>query len=269
MTFVDSHAHLDSSEFDGDLDEVISRALSNDVRGILTIGCLNEQREAASAVLQLTESRPGIFASFGVHPHDAQSFDEAAEHQIARLLEHPKVIGVGEIGLDYYYSHSPKRAQRSAFRRQIQLAKKQGKPVIVHSRDAEEETVQILEREFSESSQDAGILHCFTGSVEMAERCLKRGFYVSFGGIITFKNAEGLRKVARRVPLDRLLIETDSPYLAPVPMRGKRNEPAYVIWVARQLAELRGEELEEIGRVTTANFGRLFNVELDSAAEFD
>jgi TatD DNase family protein len=218
--------------------------------------------------LQLAESRSGIFAAFGVHPHDAKWFDEGAELQIGRLLEHPKVVGLGEIGLDYYYNHSPKSAQRIAFQRQIRLAKLKGKPAIVHSRNAEEETVRILEEEFSESIQNAGILHCFTGSMEMADRCLRRGFYVSFGGILTFKKAETLREVARRVPLERLLIETDSPYLAPVPMRGKRNEPAYLIWVARQLAELRGKGVREIAEATTANFRRLFSIELDVTSEF-
>jgi len=182
------------------------------------------------------------------------------ESRLVKLMQHPKVIGLGEVGLDYYYDHSPRDVQKQVFRQQVRLARLMKKPVIVHTRDAEDETLQVLEEEFSEAVDNAGIMHCFTGSLELAKRSISLGFFISFGGILTFKNADDLRKTAAQIPEERLLIETDSPYLAPVPKRGKRNEPAYVRWVAEQLAVLRGKEPSEIIKLTGDNFLRLFKL---------
>lgn len=253
---VDSHAHLDSPDFDSDLDEVLQRAKEAQVTRILTIGCMGETVETVSKVLNLIETHKQIFAAVGVHPHDARFFNDGIAEQILKLMTHPGVLGWGEIGLDFYYDNSPRDEQRAAFRKQLQLAREAKKPVIIHSRDAEEETCQILEEEFS--GGPGGVLHCFTHSLETAQRCLPLGFYVSFGGILTFPKAHNLREIVRTFPLNRVLIETDSPYLAPAPFRGKRNEPAYVLKVAEKLAEVRGLTLAEVASQTTANFDRLF-----------
>jgi len=257
---VDSHAHLDAPEFADDLGEVLGRAEDGQVRAILAIGCLNDVEGDASKLLELIESKPYLYAAFGVHPHDATLFTERMGDRLIQLMQHPRVIGLGEVGLDYYYEHSPRDLQKQAFREQIRLAKLFMKPIIIHTRDAEEETLRILEEEFSEGADDVGIMHCFSGSLEMARRSISLGFLISFGGILTFKNADGLRKTAFQLPEDRLLLETDSPFLAPVPKRGKRNEPAYVNLVAEQLAALKGKETEEVIRVTGSNFRRLFGL---------
>lgn len=191
-----------------------------------------------------------------MHPHDARFFTDELGQDILKLVAHPKVLGWGEIGLDFHYGHSPREQQNKAFRCQLRLACMARKPVIIHSREAEEETCQILEEEFSNGP--GGVLHCFTHSLKTAERCLPFGFYISFGGVLTFQRSGELRETARQIPSDRLLIETDSPYLAPVPFRGKRNEPAFVVKVAEQLAEIRGTTSDVIGEVTATNFERLF-----------
>jgi TatD DNase family protein len=258
---VDSHAHLDSPDCEDDLELVLQRALDAGLEAILTIGCLTQDPEVPLRLLELIASKPYLYAAFGVHPHDAGLYSEELEVRLARLLDHPNVLGLGEIGLDFYYDNSPREVQIEAFRRQIRLAKSLMKPVIIHTREAEAETIQILEQEFSAGTDETGIMHCFTGSQELAERTLSLGFHISFGGILTFKNADELRKTAVRVPQDRLLIETDSPYLAPVPHRGKRNEPAYVRRVAEQLALLKERSTEEMIRVTGDNFGRLFGLD--------
>jgi len=257
---VDSHAHLDAPEFSDDLEEVLNRAEEEQLYAILTIGCLNEDVEAVTRLLKLIESKTYLYAAFGVHPHDARLFNEEMENRLIQLMKHPKVIGLGEVGLDHYYDHSPRDVQKRAFRKQVRLAKLVKKPVIVHTRDAEDETIRILEEEFTEAADNVGIMHCFTSSLGLAERSISLGFFISFGGILTFKNADDLRKTATQLPEDRLLIETDSPYLAPVPKRGKRNEPAYVKRVAEQLAVLRGKETEEIVNLTGSNFRRLFKL---------
>ncbi len=260
MMLVDSHVHLDAPEFHDDLEEVLCRAEKEDVGAILTIGCLNEDLEAATRLLRLVESRPYLYAAFGVHPHDARLFDERIAETLRQLMEHPKVIGWGEVGLDFHYLNSPCDVQERTFREQIRLAKSVKKPLIVHTRDAEQQTIRILEAEFNEGAENVGIMHCFSGSLELAKRTISLGFYISFGGILTFRNADDLRKVAAQLPEDRLLIETDSPYLAPVPRRGRRNEPAYVKLVAEQLAGLRGKQTQEVIRVTGNNFQRLFQL---------
>jgi TatD DNase family protein len=260
MILVDSHVHLDAAQFEDDLKEVLDRAEREDLGLLLTIGCFNREPNSTSQFLQLVESKDCIYGAIGVHPHDAHQFDPEMEAKCLKLCDHPRIIGWGEIGLDYYYDHSPRDVQRRAFRQQIRLAKSMEKPIIVHMRDAEAETLQILEEEYPQGSVKSGIMHCFTASSEIAERCISLGFLISFGGILTFKNADELRRTASQLPEDCLLIETDSPYLAPVPYRGKRNEPSYVKRVAEQLAVLRGKKLEEIARVTTDNFMRLFKL---------
>lgn len=263
MMLVDSHAHLDAPEFADDLEAVLERAERANIAAILTIGSLNQDQEAIERLLKLLDSRPYLYASFGVHPHEAQFYCGEMESTLLELMKHPRVIGLGEVGLDYYYDHSPRDIQEWAFREQVRFAISVGKPVIVHMRDAEQETLRILEEEFSSSSRNSGIMHCFCGSGETAERCIALGFMISLGGILTFKNAGELRETAARLPEESLLIETDSPYLAPVPNRGKRNEPAYVKKVAEQLAVLKGKKTEEIIQLTGRNFWRLFNLGQD------
>jgi len=257
---VDSHAHLDSSDFSDDLEAVLHRAEQERLGAILTIGCLNEDPEPSARLLDLVDSKPYLYAAFGVHPHDALLFNDEIKNRLGQLMKHPKVIGLGEIGLDYYYDNSPREVQKEIFSEQLRLARFMQKPVIIHTRQAEAETIQILEEEFTANSNDVGIMHCFTGSSELCERTIGLGFLISFGGILTFKNAGELRKTAVGVAEDRLLIETDSPYLAPVPNRGRRNEPAYVRRVAEELAALRGKKTEEMISLTGNNFRRLFNL---------
>ncbi|HVG32389.1 MAG TPA: TatD family hydrolase, partial [Pyrinomonadaceae bacterium] len=209
------------------------------------------------------EQFENVYATVGVHPHDAKLFDAKARERLSKLVrESPRVIAWGEIGLDYHYDHSPRDTQQRVFAEQLRLARAAHLPVIIHSREADEDTVNTLRAEWSGAAQ-GGIMHCFGGSMRMAESVLELGFMISFAGNVTFKKAENLREVARRVPLDRLLIETDCPYLTPVPYRGRRNEPARVVEVARCLAELHGVDTLEIGRITTANFSRFFNLEID------
>ena len=254
--FVDSHAHLDSSDFQSDLNEVLERAAAVGVSRILTIGCIGEKLSSVSRVIELVERHEPLFAALGVHPHDARFFSLDRGEEIRKWMIHPKVLGWGEIGLDYHYDHSPRDQQQEAFRSQLRLARAAQKPVIIHCREAEEDLCHILEAEFS--TGPGGVLHCFTHSLRTAERCLPYGFYISFGGILTFPKAQELREIAEKLPLDRLLIETDSPYLAPVPLRGKRNEPAFVVKVAEKLAEIRTTSADAIGDLTERNFDRLF-----------
>ncbi|MBI4444953.1 MAG: TatD family hydrolase [Acidobacteria bacterium] len=254
--FADSHTHLDSPEFLDDLAQVILRAREKEVREILTVGCCTGDVESLQRVLSLVEADPELYAAVGVHPHDARFYDQSTGSLLQELMSHPKVVAWGEIGLDFFYEHSPADVQRRTFREQLRQARKCGKPVIIHSRNAEEETCEILEEEFS--GANGGVLHCFSHSRSTAERCLGLGFYISFGGIITFPKATDLAEIARTIPADRLLIETDCPYLAPVPRRGKRNEPAYVCYVAEKLAELQQVDVTEIATQTRENFKRLF-----------
>ena len=254
--FVDSHAHLDSPDFQSDVEEVLQRANQTQVSQIVTIGCFSQTPEAQPAFLQLLDEHEVVYGCAGVHPHDARFYGSELEEELVKLMEHPKILGWGEIGLDFHYENSPRSQQVEAFRQQLKRARELGKPVVIHMREAEDLTCQILEEEFSQGP--GGVLHCFTASFETAERCLALGFYISFGGILTFRRADELRDTALQIPPDRLLIETDAPYLAPVPFRGKRNEPAFVVRVAETLAEIRGQKVEEIGELTTANFRRLF-----------
>ncbi|MBA3322741.1 MAG: TatD family hydrolase [Pyrinomonadaceae bacterium] len=261
MLFVDSHAHIDGPEYDGDRDDMIARAGAAGVRAILNVGTGDPHEGNFERAVALAEQYEQVFAGVGVHPHDAKLYDEEAENLLLSLMNHPRVVAWGEIGLDYHYDHSLRETQREVFRRQLVCARAARKPVIIHSRAADDETVEILRDEWS-GAEGGGVMHCFGGDLEMAASVLPLGFYISFAGNVTFKKAEALREVAQSVPLDRLLVETDCPFLTPVPYRGRRNEPARVVETARCLADLRGMDAAEFGRVTSQNFARLFRIEL-------
>lgn len=258
--FIDSHAHVDGPEFDADREEVIQRARDAGVRVILSVGTGDPQSGALERAVELAEEHSDIYAAVGTHPHDARLFDDRAEERIKKLIkESSRVIAWGEIGLDYHYDNSPREVQREVFRRQLRLAREVGLPVIIHTREAEDDTIEILKDEWNDPSL-RGIMHCFSGSLTLAEATLELGFLISFAGVLTFKKADDLRAVAAKVPLNRLLIETDCPYLSPVPFRGRRNEPAHVVEVARCLAVIRGKTLAEMGQITTGNFKELFKM---------
>ncbi len=257
MMLFDTHAHLDSHKFDSDRDEVIERALAAGVDTIVNIGF---NRETIPTTMALTEKYPFIYAAVGWHPTDA--VDMKLEEDLAWIerlcTTHPKVVAIGEIGLDYYWDTSPKDVQQTVFREQIRLARRIGKPIVIHNRDAHEDIVKLLKEE--RASEVGGIMHCFSGSWETAQICLDMNFHISFGGPVTFKNARVPKEVLERVPLDRLLIETDAPYLTPHPHRGKRNESAYVRLVAETAAEIKGVSLEEISKISGDNARRCFGI---------
>ena len=259
---IDSHAHLDTPAFDADRAEVIARAQAAGVELFLEIAGSDVANGSVATGIALAEQHDFIYAAVGLHPHEASLYDETLEQQFLHLMQHPKVIGWGEIGLDYYYDHSPRDVQQHVFRRQLEWALQVQKPIIIHTRDAEDDTIQLLREAWFERGGSAfgGIIHCFTGTQKLADAALAMGMHISFSGVVTFKNAHELRTVAETVPLDKLLVETDCPYLAPVPYRGKRNEPAFVKETAAFLANLRGVSLEEIATLTSANFKRLFRL---------
>ncbi len=258
--FVDSHCHIDGAEYDADREEVIRRARDAGVTTMLNVGTGDPHSGAFERAVELAEKHTDIYAAVGVHPHDAKLFTDQAEQRLLDLVKQSRqVIAWGEIGLDYHYDHSPRDVQRKVFERQLRLARLLELPVVIHSREANDDTIAILREEMA-GYERGGVLHCFGGSLEMATSAIDLGFFISFAGNLTFQKAEDLRSIARQLPLDRLLIETDCPYLTPVPFRGKRNEPARVVETARCLAELHGRELEEIGHITSENFGKLFRV---------
>src|SRR5262245_35063227 len=258
--FIDSHCHIDGPEYDADREQVIARAQDAGVKTMLNVGTGDPHSGAFERAVELAERHPEIYAAVGVHPHDAKLFNDVAEQRLVDLFrQSTRVVAWGEIGLDYHYDHSPRDVQRGVFRRQLKLARGLGLPVVIHSREADEDTITILREELS-GLQRAGVMHCFGGSLQMAREAIELGFYVSFAGNLTFKKAEDLRDIARQLPIDRLMVETDCPYLTPVPFRGKRNEPARVVETARCLANLREFDANEIGQVTSANFERLFGV---------
>jgi TatD DNase family protein len=260
--FIDSHAHVDGPEFDADRDEVIQRARDAGVSAILNVGTGDPHSGALERAVELAEKHKDIYTAIGTHPHDARLFDDKAEQRITGLLkQNSRVIAWGEIGLDFHYDNSPRDVQMEVFRRQLELATEADLPVIIHTREAEDETIEILKSHLAVPNR-AGIMHCFSGSLRLAQQVLELGFLISFSGIVTFKKAEDLRAVAKQVPLNRLLIETDCPFLSPVPFRGKRNEPAYVVEVARCLASIHGLAVEEMARITSENFARLFKLQL-------
>jgi TatD DNase family protein len=259
MIYIDSHCHIDGEQFDADRDEVIERAESAGVKMMLVVGTGNPHDGEIAKAVETAEKYENVFASVGVHPHDAKLYDDKAEETLVNLTKSEKVIAWGEIGLDYYYDHSPRDVQREVFIRQIRTAKSLNLPIIIHSRDADDETVEILTNECSYPNF-RGIMHCFGGTVEMAESLMKLGFLISFAGNVTFKKAENLRDAARVVPLEKLLIETDCPFLTPIPFRGKRNEPMYVVETAKFLADFYGIEIDKLANQTTRNFIDFFGI---------
>jgi TatD DNase family protein len=257
VMFIDTHTHLDDLRFDPDREATIARAQQAGVGAFVTIGC---DLATSQAAVSLADRYSFVYASIGVHPHEVKHLNDSWYDEFRRLAVHQKVVAYGEIGLDYHYNHSSPKEQRDRFREQVVLARELALPIIIHTREAQEDTIAILKDE--KASEVGGVFHCFSGDAWLAKDALDLGFYLSFSGILTFQNATMLREIAKTVPLDRLLIETDCPYLTPVPHRGKRNEPAYVTLVAQQLAHLQlGDpplSVEAIGRVTAENAKRLF-----------
>lgn len=253
MRLVDSHCHLDDPRFDSDREEVIARALAAGVETMLAVGAGSGPPDLEAGI-RLAAAHPRIYATAGVHPHDAAKAAPETFDRLLALAEDPKVLAIGEIGLDYHYDFSPRDVQRAVFSRQLEVAKQAALPVIIHTREASEDTMRLLR----DSGVARGVMHCFSGGPAQADESLALGFHISFAGVLTFPKAAGIQEAARRVPLDRVLVETDCPYLAPVPHRGKRNEPAFVADTARKLAELRGDTLENIAKATSENFERLF-----------
>lgn len=258
---VDSHCHIDGEAFDNDRDDVVQRAREAGIGAMLNVGTGDPKSNDFRKAVAVAEKYQDVFASVGVHPHDAKLYDDKAEAHLVDLAKSEKVIAWGEIGLDYYYDHSPREVQRDAFRRQIQTARRLSLPIIIHSRDADDETVEILTEECSWDGF-RGIMHCFGGTQAMAKALIPLGFLISFAGNVTFKKAENLRDAAKVVPLDKLLVETDCPFLTPIPFRGKRNEPAYVEHTARFLAEFYGVGFETLADQTTRNFLEFFKLQL-------
>jgi len=251
---IDSHCHLDFPELASDESGVLARASSAGVAGMLTIGT---RLDRFAGVRAIAERHANIWCSVGVHPHEAKEEGQRTPDRLVEAARHPKVVGIGETGLDFYYEHSPRAEQAESFRAHIAAARQTGLPLIVHTRDADAETGDILEDEFAKGAY-GGLIHCFSSGRRVAERALALGLYVSISGIVTFKAANELRDIVRDIPLDRLLVETDAPYLAPVPRRGKTNEPAFVAHTAAKVAELKGISPAELAAATTDNFFRLF-----------
>lgn len=251
----DTHVHLNADQFEEDLEEVIERAHEAGVQNMVVVGF--DERTIKRAI-ELVETYDWMYAAVGWHPVDAIDMTDEHLQWLEQLSSHPKVVALGEMGLDYHWDKSPKEVQKEVFRKQIALAKKVKLPIIIHNREADQDIVDLLKEE--NASEVGGIMHCFGGSVEIAQQCIEMNFYISLGGPVTFKNAKRPKQVAKAIPLNRLLIETDCPYLAPHPNRGKRNEPAYVRLVAEQIAELKEVGLEEIMESTTANAKKIFNI---------
>jgi TatD DNase family protein len=251
-TLVDSHCHVDMPQFDADRAEVVARARAAGVERMLIVGGVDESAGHRRALKVAGEL--GFPVSAGVHPHEARLATEAIYDELSGLAREGRVAAIGEIGLDFHYDHSPRDVQREVFRRQVRLARNVGLPVIIHTREADEETAALLEEEGA--GETGGVIHCFTGGEDLARRALALGFFVSFSGIVAFPRAEVIQRVAQTIPLERLLVETDAPYLAPPPHRGKRNEPAFVVEVARKVAALRGTTVEIVGGASAANFAR-------------
>jgi TatD DNase family protein len=250
--FVDSHCHINFPELVADIDNVLAAMASNQVSHAL---CVSVTLEAYPEVRQLAERFPNVLASVGVHP-DTESGEEPDAARLVALAAHPRVVAIGETGLDYYRVQGDLEWQRDRFRQHIRAARETGKPLIIHTREAAEDTLRVMREE--KAAEAGGVMHCFTETAAVAQAAMEMNFLISFSGIVTFKNALALKDVARAVPLDRMLIETDSPYLAPVPYRGKTNQPAYVRFVAEEIARLKGVSVEEVARVTTDNFFRVF-----------
>ncbi|WP_088051756.1 TatD family hydrolase [Virgibacillus dakarensis] len=251
----DTHVHLNAEQFFEDRNEVIKRAFATGVEYMVVVGF---DRETIPLAIEIAEQYASIYAAVGWHPVDAIDMTDEELKWIEELAKHPKVVAIGEMGLDYHWDKSPKDIQKDVFRKQIRLAKKVNMPIIIHNREATEDILEVLQEE--DAKQVGGIMHCYNDSADYVQACLDMNFYISLGGPVTFKNAPLPKEVAVQVPLDRLLIETDAPFLAPHPNRGKRNEPAYVKLVAKKIAELRDMSFEEIGKVTTENAFSLFGI---------
>ncbi len=254
LEFIDTHCHLEMEAFDKDREEVIARAKDANIKYIINAG---SDREGNLKGLKLSSMHPQIYSAVGIHPHDAVTLDETLFQELNEWVKKPKVIAIGEIGLDYHYLNSPKGIQIEVFRRQVNLAQNVGLPVIVHSREAKNDTLRILREEITNTT---GVLHCFSGDAHMAKKAMELGFYISLAGPITFKNAAKLREIVQTIPDEFLLIETDAPYLSPIPLRGKRNEPSFVKHTAQAIADIRGITLNDVGRITTLNAKKLFRI---------
>lgn len=256
MELVDSHAHLQDRAFAKDIQQVIDRFRESGVKQVV---CVSYDIQSIQYVVKLAEKYDFIFASAGVHPHDAKNVPENYIEELSRWGNHPRVVAMGEMGLDFYRDLSPREVQKKVFTEQLRLAKRLNKPVIIHDRDAHEAVLNILRREGLGAA--GGVMHCFSGSKEMARECVELGLYISLAGPVTYKNARKLKEVAESVPISRLLLETDCPYLTPEPLRGKRNEPANVKYIAEQVAKIRGISTGELASATSANARQLFNLQ--------
>ncbi len=251
----DTHVHLNADQYKEDLKEVIQRAIDHGVKNMVVVGF---DRPTINKAIRLAEEYTFLYAAIGWHPVDAIDMKDEDLKWIEELSQHPKVVALGEMGLDYYWDKSPKDIQKEVFRKQIRLAHKVKLPIVIHNRDATQDIIDILKEE--NASQIGGIMHCFTGSLEVAKECMEMNFYISFGGPVTFKNAKKAKEVVKEIPLDRLLIETDCPYLTPHPFRGKRNEPSYVSLVAKEIAELKGISYDELVQKTYDNARQAFGL---------
>ncbi|MEE9591069.1 MAG: TatD family hydrolase [Thermodesulfobacteriota bacterium] len=255
--FIDTHAHLDDPRFNKDREDVIKRAIEAGIEHIITVGCWEPEKGLDTAV-RIAESYDNIYTAIGAHPHDARVASNDTFQQIEALTEHKKVIAIGETGLDFHYDKSPRNIQMDVFRRHIQIARRSNLPLIIHTREAEGDTLDILKEEGGE--EIGGVFHCFSGDHEMARECIKMGFFLSFTGIVTFTNATNIHEIIKKVPVERILLETDCPYLSPEPHRGKRNEPAFLVETAKKIAEIKALSLEDIARITTLNAKELFGI---------
>lgn len=253
--FFDTHAHLDDEQYSEDQETVIKRAYEAGVQLMVNVGY---NVTSAQNTLELTQKFDFIYGAVGLHPHEAQDLNEKSLQIPRQMAQRPRIVAIGEIGLDYYYDHSPRDTQHKVFREMIKLAREVGLPIIIHDRDAHEDTLRIVKEE--NAGEIGGVFHCYSGSWPLAQEILELGFYLALGGALTFKNARKAVEVVREIPLEKLLIETDCPYLTPVPYRGKRNEPAYVIQVAEAIAAIKGLSVEKVARATLANGKRLFGI---------
>ncbi len=261
MELFDSHCHLEDERFQGEVDDVLARM---DAAGVTRCILAASDMPTMEKIVPLTQKYPQVYGMVGFHPHEASQFRESDLSQMAQWLKLSKIVGVGEIGLDYYYDHSPREVQRSVLERQLDFALEQKVPVAFHIRDAHGDTLDMLSHRKNRLPE--GVLHCFSGSLECARQYLNMGFYLSFAGPVTFKNAANLQEVAKYCPVDRLLVETDSPYLAPVPKRGQRNEPANVQYVAQMVAQLKGMEAEDLAQKAFENTCRLYHISMEAEA---
>jgi TatD DNase family protein len=257
---IDSHAHLDMKAFASDRHQVLERAWEAGLGAVITVG-VGETLADLEGAVALADEYERVFSTVGVHPHDARGIQPEWYGRIERLARHPKVVGIGETGLDYHYMHSPKGVQRDAFERFLEMGRVTDLPVVIHTREADEDTVSVLRAAREEGGASlSGVVHCFSGDYPLAKQVLDLGLHISFTGVLTFPKAEPLREVLKKIPIEKILLETDCPYLSPVPFRGKRNEPARVVHVAETVAQVLGRSIDEIARITTENVVRLFRL---------